>query len=401
MNVVLIPVRAGSKSIPLKNIKEIAGKPLVYWTAKAANDCEDVDKVYIATDSPLIRDIVTGFAMKKVCVIGRNAEHATDTASTESVMLDFAEEYEFDNIALVQATSPLLTDEDLHCGFELFYKPETDSVLSVVRQKRFLWNELEDGYVSADNYDVFHRPRRQVFPGYFVENGAFYITSKKALLESRNRLSGNIRAYEMPEESYLEIDELCDWPIVEKILKNRNKGTDKGLCEFQADRSFAIPEIKMFLTDCDGVLTDGGMYYSENGDELKKFNAQDGRGFRLLREAGIVTGIITGENMNLNATRAKKLQVDIIEQNIENKLERIKELCEKMEIPLANVAFVGDDLGDLEVIKAVGFGCSVANGIDEIKRAAKYVSERKGGDGAVREVIDRLFKKQFKDKIIE
>ena len=151
-----------------------------------------------------------------------------------------------------------------------------------------------------------------------------------------------------------------------------------------------IPEIRMFLTDCDGCLTDGGMYYGESGEELKKFNAQDGMGFKLLRERGILCGVITGEKRELNARRAKKLRLDILEQGVQDKLSVVSALCGKRGIPLGNVAYVGDDVNDLAVVKAVGFGCSVQNGVEAVKSAAKYVSRARGGDGAVREIIDLL-----------
>ena len=101
MNVAFIPVRGGSKSIPLKNIRPMCGKPLVYWTMKAACDCCYIDRVYVATDSDKIKETVEAFGMEKVEVIGRSAESASDTASTESAMLDFAQEREFDNIVLI------------------------------------------------------------------------------------------------------------------------------------------------------------------------------------------------------------------------------------------------------------------------------------------------------------
>lgn len=146
MNVAFIPVRGGSKSIPLKNIKSIGGRPLVYWTVKAACGCKYIDKVYIATDSDRIKDTVESFKtgveaelFSKVCVISRSAESASDTASTEFAMLEFAQNYEFDNIVLIQATSPLLGSNDLERGFAAFNEKGTDSVLSVVLQKRFHW----------------------------------------------------------------------------------------------------------------------------------------------------------------------------------------------------------------------------------------------------------------------
>lgn len=381
MNVAFIPVRGGSKSIPLKNIKEIAGKPLVYWGIKAANDCNWIDKVYIATDSTVIRNVVKTFKIEKVVVIDRGAETATDMASTESAMLEFADQYDFENIVLIQATSPLLTAQDLNGGFELYHMKGTDSVLSVVRQKRFLWQTSKDGYAASTNYDYKNRPRRQDFEGYFVENGAFYITSRQALLKTKNRLSGNIRLYEMDESTYFEIDEPSDWEIIEKQLCNRLKSGKNDI---------AIPQIKMFLTDCDGCLTDGGMYYSEKGDELKKFNTKDGMGFRLLREQGIITGIITGEDRKLNQKRAEKLQVDEIFQNVKDKVVVIRQLCDKYHILPEQVTYVGDDVNDLEAIRFVGYGCCVNDAHDAVKQCADYVASRNGGQGAVREIIDMV-----------
>lgn len=223
MNVAFIPVRGGSKSIPMKNIRPIAGKPLVYWTAKAANDCADIDKVYVSTDSAEIKKTVESFNLSKVEVIDRSRETATDTASTESALLEFAERHEFENVVLIQATSPLLEANDLQGGFQLFGQDGTDSVFSVVRQKRFHWALDEKGYAYPTNYDPFHRPRRQEFEGYYVENGAFFITSRRALLESGNRMSGNMKLYEMDEASYFEIDEPSDWIVIEELLKYRQR----------------------------------------------------------------------------------------------------------------------------------------------------------------------------------
>ena len=337
--------------------------------------------MYIATDSPVIRDVVEKLYLEKIVVIDRSADTATDNASTESAMIEFASNYEFDNIVLIQATSPLLTSKDLEGGFAKYNMERTDSVVSVVKQKRFLWNVDENEYVLPANYDYKNRPRRQEFKGYLVENGAFYITSRAALLKTKNRLSGNIRAYEMDESTYFEIDEPSDWEIIEKQLYDRTKSGGGDI---------NIPRIKMFLTDCDGCLTDGGMYYSEDGDELKKFNTKDGMGFRLLRENGIITGIITGEDRQLNQKRAKKLHVDEIFQNVKDKVSVIKQLCDRYHISPEQVAYVGDDVNDLEAIRYVGYGCCVKDAHSAVKKYADYVATCNGGQGAVREIIDNI-----------
>lgn len=386
MNIAYIPVRGGSKSIPLKNIKNLCGRPLVYWVVKAAGECKDIDVIYVATDSEVIKRTVEEFFFNKVKVIERSKESASDTASTEMAMLEFSSQYSFDNIVLIQATSPMLTAEDLTRGFEKFQEKDTDSVLSVVRQKRFNWEEDEEGYAKASNYDIFHRPRRQEFDGYLVENGAFYITSRAALLKYRNRVSGRIRAVEMSENSFLEIDENMDWEVTEYLLRKREKEQ-----KLLAKKS----EIRMFLTDCDGCLTDGGMYYSEKGDEMKKFHTRDGMGFQRLREKGIITGIVTGEDMALNRKRAEKLKLDFIRSGIKNKVDTIRDLCREYDILLENVVYVGDDLNDLDAIRLVGFGCCVQNAVDELKKEAKYIARLKGGEGAVREIIDYILSDKY------
>ncbi len=393
MNVAFIPVRGGSKSIPFKNIKLLNGKPLVYWTLYAACKCRYINKVYVATDSVEIYRVVEGLKddleeeiIEKVQVIERSTESATDTALTEYAMLEFASNYIFDNIVLIQATSPLLSCRDLEKGFEIFLEPDVDSVLSVVRQKRFIWENDSNGFARAVNYEISRRPRRQEFNGYFVENGAFYISSKHDLLKSGNRVSGNIKVVEMDSDTFFEIDEPSDWIIIESLMKNR---------ENMMDNRIRLPEIKMFLTDCDGCLTDGGMYYSEKGDELKKFNTRDGLGFALLKKNGIITGIITGENMELNQKRAEKLKLDILQSGCNNKVECIKMLCKQYKIAPENVAYVGDDMNDLEAISFVGFGCCPTDACSRVRKIAKHITNAKGGEGVIREIVDFMLKNKM------
>lgn len=378
--VAFIPVRGGSKSIPLKNIKPINDRPLIYWTLDAAVDCNEIDTVIVSTDSQEIKNVVNRYESSKVRVVSRSEDVSTDTASTESVMLEFARNYDFDNIVLIQATSPLLASGDIVNGIRKFFKDNIDSVLSVVRQKRFLWEDKTD-IVSAINYDPLNRPRRQEFDGYLVENGAFYITTRENLLSTKCRISGNIGVVEMSEETYFEIDEPSDWTIVEGLLKKK-----AGM----KSRVKNVKDIKCVLTDSDGVLTDGGMYYSENGDELKKFNTKDGMGFKLLNEAGIITGIITGEDIDLVRRRAKKMKVDEVYLGIQDKMKILDEICSKYDLNYDEIAYIGDDINDLEVIKTVGLGCTVHDGMDCVKDIAKVITKAKGGQGALREIVEMI-----------
>ena len=216
-----------------------------------------------------------------------------------------------------------------------------------------------------------------------AENGAFYITSREDLLRTKNRVSGNIKAVEMCEDSFFEIDEPSDWIIIEALMK-------KNGITANADETEVLKNVKLFLTDCDGCLTDGGMYYSEHGDELKKFNTRDGMGFGLLKKAGIKTGIVTSENVQLVQNRANKLKLDFLKMGAGDKLTVIKRICDEMHISLEETAYIGDDINDVAVIENVGFGCSVNNGMTQAKSAARYVTNANGGEGAIREVAELI-----------
>lgn len=212
--IAFIPVRGGSKSIPLKNVQIVNGKPLIWWSLKAALDCKKVEKIYVATDDVQIKNIVVSFQMEKVIIYDRETSNATDTATTESVMLEFASKFNFETIVLIQATNPFIKTDHLNEGLEKL--KNFDSIVSLVRQKRFIWTK-ENSQVKP-NYNLHQRPRRQDWDGFLVENGSFYITKKSSLLKTKHRLSGKIGYVEMPEESYIEIDEPCDLKIADTLL---------------------------------------------------------------------------------------------------------------------------------------------------------------------------------------
>jgi len=212
--IAIIPIRSGSKSIPNKNVKLFNKKPLIWWTLNALENSK-VDKILVASDSQKYLDLVNSFNFNKTNLYKRTPKCSTDKASSESVLLEVISEFNLkDDIIFVQATSPLTTTKDFNGGIKLY--KSYDSILSVVKQQRFLW----DSKGTSLNYDYKNRPRRQDWGGYFVENGAFYINSSNNILKYKNRLSGNIGLYEMDEFHYHEIDSIQDWTLLENLQKN-------------------------------------------------------------------------------------------------------------------------------------------------------------------------------------
>lgn len=378
--IAFIPVRGGSKSIPLKNIKPLCGKPLVCWNIEALEACNLVDEIVVATDSDEIWKVVEAKSYHKTRLYRRLKENASDTASTESVMLEYinSAHLSIDTVfMLVQATSPLTQTTHFNEALQTYSDGTYDSMLSCVRNRRFYWNE--DG--SSLNYDYMNRPRRQDFKGMLMENGAFYINKVGNILESGNRLYGKIGIYEMPEYTATEIDEPDDWFIIEELMR-RHVLSEKP-----------IKKVKLFLSDVDGTLTDGGMYYSESGDELKKFNTRDGMGFQLLREAGIKTGIITSEDTKIVANRANKLKVDYLCQSKRDggKVAAVQEICDDLGISFDEVAYIGDDINCYDLLSRVGYAACPSDACDKVKKIPNIkVMQENGGYGCVREFINTI-----------
>ena len=163
-----------------------------------------------------------------------------------------------------------------------------------------------------------------------------------------------------------------------------------------ANNQLAAKKIRILVLDVDGVLTDGSIYYSNSGDELKAFNIQDGLGIKLLQGADIEVAIITGRSSNLLSRRTNELGIDRVVQGREDKLTALNELLADDSYTMNEIAYMGDDLPDLAVIRRVGLGMTVANANPTVVEHAGWQSSRDGGRGAVREAAEFILKAQDK-----
>lgn len=157
--------------------------------------------------------------------------------------------------------------------------------------------------------------------------------------------------------------------------------------------------VKLMIFDVDGVLTDGGLLFTAEGDTMKAFNSMDGHGMKLLRQAGIETAIITGRKSGIVAARAKEMHITHVYQGIENKPQAFAELLQATGMSAEQCGYMGDDWVDLGVMLKVGFAAAPANSHPEVIARAHWVSEARGGHGAAREVCDTLLRAQHKYEI--
>jgi len=222
INITIIPARGGSKGVPRKNIRPLAGHPLIAHSIQDALDAKRVDQVYVSTDDEEIADISKQYGAK---VIYRPAELANDIASSEAALIHAVSEIEkqepvIDNIVFLQCTSPIRTGEDIDRALEKLKAQQADSLLSVSPSHRFLWEE-QAGEAYPINYDYRQRPRRQDMSPQYVENGSIYIFKPWVLKEQKNRLGGHVALFVMSEEAALEIDSLTDFRVIEAIVSEQ------------------------------------------------------------------------------------------------------------------------------------------------------------------------------------
>ncbi len=375
----IIPARGGSKGIAKKNTYNLRGIPLIAYTIKASLESGCIDRTIVSTDDEKIAELSRRYGAE---VIMRPSELAQDESPTEPVIshiLDVLEEESClpETIFLLQPTSPLRDSNNIAGACKQYIDEGADSLLSVAPSHEFLWKEGDNGAVSI-NYDYANRPRRQDMTQY-GENGAIYIFGREGFLKNQNRLFGKIAIYKMEVSRAIQIDDPIDMIVVKAKLDQDAQlaGTD-------------FSKIKLLFTDVDGVLTDAGIYYGQGGVRMKRFNLQDGMGVERLRDVGIETVVITREDSAIVKERCKKLKIKEAHVGIWEKLPLIKAIAERLGVPLEHACYLGDDVNDLEAMRAVGIPVAVSNARPEIKNIARYVTSASGGDGAFREVSDLI-----------
>ncbi len=378
--VAFVPTPARGSPMHGSMLEPICGRPLIYWSLRALERVGLVERIVVSTECPRIRREVQGFRLRKVELFDRDPATAADGATAEDAIHDVLAREPLDDdttFLLVRAAAPLTRRRDFVAGLERFWASDADSLVTAVRIRRFLWNA--DG--TAKNYDPASRPRRRELDGQLMENGAFCITRVGALREAGHRLPGRVVVHEMAPYNAIEVGEPDDWDVIEVLMRRHVIGPD-----------LASRSIRIVLTDVDGVMTGGGVYHSEHGDELRRFHSRDGLAFSRLRAAGFRTGIVTGEITELVSRHADVVGADHVHQGVRDKKSIVEAICQSEGIELSQCCYIGDDVDDLAVMTAVGFAACPHDAVEQVRRAAHYVCEHAGGQGCVREVGDLLIR---------
>ncbi len=381
--IALVPARGGSKGVPRKNLETVGGLSLVERTIRHALAVTSLDGIYVSTEDAEIAEIARGAGAS---VLARPIALAGDVSTTESVITHALEVLERageapDIVVLLQCTSPFRSPGQLQRALDTFETRGCDSMLSVCRFHGFLWSKagVGGGY-RANNYSPADRPRRQDLDDSYLETGSFYIF-RRSLFESVGvRLGGHVEVFVVPESDALEIDD------PQQLEQARRIADDEALSLPPGDLS----RLRWLILDVDGTLTDGAMYYGEDGSEQKRFDTGDGMGIARWKAAGGKVAFITGENSQAARRRGEKLQIDHIVLGCKDKSRAIRELCRRFETRRCELVAMGDDINDLPMADEVAMFAAPANAQPQVCARADAVTRRSGGHGAVRELIEDL-----------
>ncbi|MCI1019131.1 acylneuraminate cytidylyltransferase [Microbacterium sp. C5A9] len=382
VTVAIIPARGGSKGVPRKNVRRVGGVPLVERAVRSALAADGIDLVVVSTDDDEIAAVSAAAGAR---IVRRPAEISGDTASSESAILHVLDELarageQVDVVAFLQATSPFIPSDALSEAVTEVTEGRADSVLSAAETFGFLWRRAgqetpDAGAAVALNHDAAHRPRRQDREPHFLETGAFYVFRADGFREAEHRFFGRVRIVEVPEWSAIEIDDEQQLRMARALA---------ALYE-SPER---IP-VRAVVTDFDGVHTDDTATIDADGVERVRVSREDGMGVSLLRTAGIPMLILSTEVNPVVRARADKLRVPVL-HGIDDKESALRGWAAENGIPLAEIAYLGNDVNDLPALRIVGWPVAVANAHPLVIDAARVVLRRVGGQGAVRELIERV-----------
>jgi YrbI family 3-deoxy-D-manno-octulosonate 8-phosphate phosphatase len=390
----IVPARGGSKSIPRKNIRNLAGHPLIAYSICAGLQSELTDRVIVSTDDAEIASVATAYGaevpfLRPASLAG---DDVTDLPVFEHALTWLADNEDFrpDIVVQLRPTSPLrppsCVDESIKA---LINDADADSVRAVTPsgQNPYKMWSIEDGRLSplikSDFTEPYNMPR-QALPESFWQTGHVEAIRSRTILEKHSLTGGRILPLLLENKYAVDIDTLDQWAMAEWMLAHQS------LHVVRPARRRPFPRTpKLLVLDFDGVLTDNRVFVLEDGKEAVACDRGDGMGIELLRAAGLRIAVISKETNEVVSSRCRKLRIEC-HHGVEGKRAVLDEVIRRHDVRLDQVLYVGNDINDLECMRHAGFAVAVADARPEVLREADLILQRAGGKGAIRELSDLI-----------
>jgi YrbI family 3-deoxy-D-manno-octulosonate 8-phosphate phosphatase len=397
----IVPARGGSKGIPRKNLALLDGHPLVAWSVVAAVGSPLVDRTVCSTDDEEIAAAAVRYGAEVLSLRppALSGDHIADLPVFQHVVSELAlDGWRPDIVVQLRPTTPFrrygLVDDGIRLlagdigatsvrsvspapltPFKMWWPPD-----ETARSGPYL-QPLISGTGIAEPWNA----PRQSLPTVLWHNGVLDVI-RADTIDAGSMTGERILPIVVEPSFAVDIDDAADLERARSIVG--------GLVCVRPGESNNWGQIRLLVLDVDGTLTPGSMYYSEIGEALKEFHTHDGQGIGQVRASGVEVALITQEATGFTKSRADKLGIVEVAIGVDDKTAVLSEICERRGFSLTEVAYVGDDQGDLDVMLAVGraggIPCAVADARPQVIAVAKYVTDRQGGRGAVRDVCDHI-----------
>jgi YrbI family 3-deoxy-D-manno-octulosonate 8-phosphate phosphatase len=399
----VVPARGGSKGLPQKNLRKLRGHSLVGWSVVAATDARSVTRTICSTDDEEIAASAKRYGAEVPFL--RPAELARDDTLDLPVFqhmlrwLRDREDWTPDLVVQLRPTSPIrpigIVDEAVALLWSDSRATSVRAVVPAPANPYKMWR-IDENQPGVDPYmrnlldvpgiaEPYNSPR-QSLPSTWWQVGTIDVV-RSSVIEKNSMTGDHVLPLKIDSDFAVDIDSAAD-------LKRAESALSTVRC-VRPDPAALWSTIRLLAVDVDGTLTPGSVFYGPSGEELKQFHMHDGQGIALVRAAGVEVALITRESTPFTAARGQKLGLSEIHIGVEDKLRVLRDICHHRGLTsLAHVAYVGDDLSDVAVMTAIndegGVTCAVANARPEVQSLAQFICERRGGDGAVRDVCDMI-----------
>lgn len=398
--IIIIPARYASTRLPAKPLAIIGGEPMIKRTYMQAKKSKLADQVVIATDHEEIYRVCESFGAE---VVMTASDHATGTDR----LVEVASKYEADFYINVQGDEPFVSPDDIDQVIEILHTNNQAQIatlcFAITAKEARDPNSVKVVFDENKRALYFSRSaipyaRDDAKPDYYKHMGLYGYT-KKALFAYQNLPSSSLENSEKLEQlRYLQ----AGFAIYLGITTSSAPAVDTKECLAKAEaylrgEPIATPKlenIKVVISDIDGVLSPAGLIYGANGEELKKFSVRDGLAIKVLQASGVHFAVISGRSSPILIRRLKDLGIDQAKLNIKDKKEAVGEILQALNLTSDQAIFVGDDTLDLPAFEVCGLSCAVNDAPDYIKSQADIVLSKDGGDGAIRELIEKILEAQ-------
>lgn len=381
----IIPARGVSAELPHKNIRPLAGRPLLEHSLRHAREAQRVERVVVSTEDAEIAAVARQAGAE---VLERPAKLASEDARIEAVIthaldtLCATKEDEPELVVVLQPTSPLREPEDVDAAIEQLVREDADALFSAMEVNGLIWQQSGETLRSMA-YRGYKRTRPEDVDAQWAENGSIYVFRPWVLRQLDSRVGGRISVYPMRPENSFHARTQQDFELLEQLLRMRPAR------RHSREAAARLSTIRAVFFDFDGVMTDNAVHVDQRGEEAVRCSRADGMGIGLLRDAGVYAAVLSKEKNPVVAARCEKLSLPY-RQGIDAKLGVLQAWATELGFTREQVAYVGNDVNDLECMGWVGLPIAVADAEPVVRGAALLITPRVGGQGAVRDVCEWL-----------